>query len=38
VRAVGLLRRAAALDPGNPVIARDLTRAERIAATVKARK
>jgi LysM repeat protein len=37
-RAVGQLRRAAALDPGNPVIARDLTRAERIAATVKARK
>lgn len=37
-RAVGLLRRAAALDPGNPVIARDLARAERIAATVKARK
>ena len=38
VRAVGLLRRAATLDPGNPVIARDLARAERIAATVKARK
>lgn len=37
-RAVGLLRRAVALDPGNPVIARDLARAERIAATVKARK
>lgn len=37
-RAVGLLRRAAALDPGNPLIARDLARAERIAATVKARK
>ncbi|MDP9025594.1 MAG: LysM peptidoglycan-binding domain-containing protein [Candidatus Eremiobacteraeota bacterium] len=35
-RAVGLLRRAAALDPGNPLIARDLSRAERIAATVKA--
>ena len=37
-RAVGLLRRAATLDPGNPIIARDLTRAQRIAATVKARK
>lgn len=37
-RAVGLLRRAAALDPGNPVIARDLARAERIAATVRARR
>jgi LysM repeat protein len=37
-RAVGLLRRAAALDPGNPLIARDLARAERIAATVKARR
>lgn len=37
-RAVGMLRRAAALDPGNPLIARDLARAERIAATVKARK
>lgn len=37
-RAVGLLRRAATLDPGNPMIARDLTRAQRIAATVKARK
>ncbi len=37
-RAVGLLRRAAALDPGNPVIARDLARAERIAATVRAHK
>ena len=37
-RAVGLLRRAAALDPGNPLIARDLTRAERIAATVRARR
>jgi hypothetical protein len=32
------LRRAKALDPANPVIARDLLRAERIAATVKARK
>ncbi|MEO5867614.1 MAG: LysM domain-containing protein [Sphingomonas sp.] len=37
-RAVGLLRHAATLDPANPVIARDLVRAERIAATVKARK
>lgn len=37
-RAVGLLRRAAQLAPGNPMIARDLARAERIAATVKARK
>lgn len=37
-RAVGLLRRAAAADPGNALIARDLARAERIAATVRARK
>lgn len=37
-RAVGLLRRAAAADPGNAIIARDLARAERIAATVKARR
>jgi hypothetical protein len=37
-RAVALLRRAAAADPGNGVIARDLARAERIAATVRARK
>lgn len=37
-RAVALLRRAAALDPANPLIARDLARAERIAATVRARK
>lgn len=37
-QAVTLLRRAAALDPGNPVIARDLARAERIAATVRARR
>jgi LysM repeat protein len=37
-RAVGLLARAAALDPGNPAIARDLQRAQRINATVKARK
>lgn len=36
--AVGLLRRARAADPGNPLIARDLARAERIAATVRARK
>lgn len=37
-RAVALLRRGAALDPGNPLIARDLARAERIAATVRARR
>ena len=37
-RAVGLLRRAGTLDPGNPLIARDLGRAERIAATVHARR
>jgi len=37
-RAVGLLRRAAQLDPGSAMIARDLGRAERIAATVRARK
>lgn len=37
-RAVGLLRRAKQADPANPLIARDLTRAERIAATVRARK
>jgi hypothetical protein len=37
-RAVGLLRRAAKLDPGNLLIARDLGRAERIAATVHARR
>lgn len=37
-QAVTQLRRAAALDPGNPVIARDLARAERIAATVRARR
>jgi LysM repeat protein len=36
--AVSQLRRAATLDPGNPVIARDLARAQRIAATVRARK
>lgn len=33
-RAVSLLARAAALDPGNALIARDLLRARRIAATV----
>lgn len=32
--AVGLLRRATALDPGNSLIARDLARAERIAKAV----
>jgi hypothetical protein len=37
-RAIGLLRRAAASDLGNPLIARDLARAERIAATVRARR
>ena len=37
-RAVGMLRRAASLDPNNPVIARDLARAERIAATVRSRR
>ena len=37
-RAVGLLRRAKQVDPANPLIARDLARAERIAATVRARK
>ncbi|WP_404338565.1 LysM peptidoglycan-binding domain-containing protein [Sphingomonas sp. MMS12-HWE2-04] len=36
--AVLLLRRAQALDPGNALIARDLQRAQRIAATVRARK
>ncbi len=35
--AVTQLRRAAALDPGNAAIGRDLERAERIAATVRAR-
>jgi hypothetical protein len=33
--AVALLGRAAALDPGNPLIARDLSRAQRIARTVQ---
>jgi len=32
------LRRAKALDPDNPIVTRDLQRAERIAATVRARK
>lgn len=36
-RAVSLLSRAATLDPGNAVIARDLARARRIAATVKSK-
>lgn len=35
--AVAQLRRAAALAPGNAAIGRDLARAERIAATVRAR-
>ena len=38
VRATNLLRRASLLDPGNPTIGRDLGRAQRIAATVKARR
>ncbi|HEX8381916.1 MAG TPA: LysM domain-containing protein [Sphingomonas sp.] len=37
-RAVGLLRRAATLDPANPLVGRDLARAERIASTVRARR
>jgi hypothetical protein len=37
-RAIGLLRRAAQLNPGDPLIARDYARAQRIAATVKARR
>jgi tetratricopeptide (TPR) repeat protein len=37
-RALGLLRRAASLDPGNPMIANDLARAVRIARTVQARR
>lgn len=36
--AVALLRRAAALDPGNPLIQRDLSRAERIERTVQAKQ
>ncbi len=34
-KAVGLLRQAVALDPGNPVIQRDLDRAVRIQANVR---
>lgn len=37
-RAVAMLRRAQGLDPSNPLIARDLARAERIAATVRSRR
>lgn len=37
-RATNLLLRAKQLDPGNALIARDLARAQRIAATVRARK
>ena len=37
-QAVGLLQRANALNPGNAVILRDLQRAQRIAATVRARQ
>lgn len=37
-QAVGLLQRAHALDPDNAVILRDLQRAQRIAATVRARQ
>jgi hypothetical protein len=36
--AVALLRHAAQLDPTNPLIARDLDRAERIARTVQSRR
>lgn len=36
--AVALLQRAAALDPGNDAIERDLTRARRIAATVRSQR
>lgn len=36
--AVAILRRAKAADPGNNIIQRDLARAERLAASVKARK
>lgn len=35
-QAVAMLRRAAALAPGNPLVARDLARAERVAQTVRA--
>lgn len=37
-RAVLLLRRAAALNPADPLVQRDLARAERIAATVKSKR
>jgi hypothetical protein len=37
-RAVALLTRAAQLDPANPLIARDLARAERIARAVQAKR
>jgi len=37
-KAVQLLRQASRLDPGNSAISADLARAERIAATVRARK
>lgn len=37
-QAVGLLRHAAALDPGNPLIVRDLARAQRIAQAVANRR
>jgi LysM repeat protein len=37
-QAVTLLQRAHALDPGNAVVLRDLQRAQRIAATVRARQ
>jgi hypothetical protein len=37
-QAIQQLRRAAALDPANPAVARDLARAERIAQTVRARR
>lgn len=37
-KAVQLLRQASSLDPGNSAIKADLARAERIAATVRARK
>lgn len=37
-RAVQLLRRASALDPGNAMIKADLARAERIEATVRSRR
>lgn len=37
-KAVQLLRQASSLDPGNSTIKADLARAERIAATVRARK